>query len=77
MPTVADFAQELITGHYKKLVEAKRPDYLSAWPLIQGYVLVIYTFNNWIILAFKNNSPHFLISVKAQICLKKSLVFRI
>lgn len=59
MPTVADFAQELITGHYKKLVEAKRPDYLSAWPLIQGYVLVIYTFNNWIILAFKNNSPHF------------------
>lgn len=59
MVTISDFAQDLITKQYKSLVQAKRSEYLSVWPLIHGYVLVIYTFNDWVILSLKNNSPNF------------------
>lgn len=59
MTTLSEFAKHLITEHYKSLVQAKRPDYLSAWPLVRGYVLITYTFNDWIILTLKNSSPGF------------------
>lgn len=59
MATIEEFTQELITEHYKKIIQEQRPDYLSMWPLIHGYILVSYTFNDWIILSLKNNTPHF------------------
>ncbi len=58
MASLDEFVVKIIKVQYKNLVQTSHPDYLPAWPLIHGFVVVTYGFKGWIILAFKNNSPH-------------------
>lgn len=52
------FIHEIITIDYKNIIKEEFSDYLSVWPLINGFKETTYYFKEWIIIVINNNSPH-------------------